>query len=80
MNDYSVQQSHPDHALAIQIGSRYFAKFGKKGQVMTAWCLAGAKLFRIDCTGGNELIARLTKKRVKFTVRRVAAQICATGS
>jgi len=31
---------------AIKIGSRFFYGFGKKKQVMTAWCLAGAKLFQ----------------------------------
>lgn len=32
-------------AYVVKIGDRYFTRFGKKGQLQTAWHLAGAKFF-----------------------------------
>lgn len=32
-------------AVVIKIGNRFFSSFGKKGNVLTAHSLAGAKLF-----------------------------------
>lgn len=34
-------------AYVIKIGNRFFCKFGKGNRVMTAWCLAGSKLFQV---------------------------------
>ena len=34
-----------DIAIAIKIDERFFYGFGKSGRVITAWSLAGAKLF-----------------------------------
>ena len=33
-----------DQAYVFKIGDRYFHKFGKKGQVLTAYWLAGARM------------------------------------
>lgn len=38
-----------DRALVIKVGERYFVRYGKRGQVLTAWSLAGARLF-LPCT------------------------------
>lgn len=35
-------------ACVIRIGDRYFCQFGKQKRVITAWALAGAKLFLDD--------------------------------
>jgi len=48
-----------DSAVAISIGNRWFYGFGSKGQVKTAWCLAGAKLFG---RWGNEEIDKVEKR------------------
>ncbi|NAW64533.1 hypothetical protein [Photobacterium halotolerans] len=34
-----------NEVLVIRIGNRFFCGFGKAGRVLTAWSLAGAKLF-----------------------------------
>lgn len=46
-------------ALAIRVGDRYFYAFGKKGRVLTAWSLAGAKLFRFK---DEKLIERVRRR------------------
>lgn len=33
--------------VVLKIGTRYFYRFGKNGRVLTAWSLAGAKLFQM---------------------------------
>jgi hypothetical protein len=33
-------------AYVIVLGGRFFYKFGRLGQVQTAWCLAGAKMYQ----------------------------------
>lgn len=53
--------SHTTNAAqAIRIGDRYFRGFGKGGRVLTAWTLAGAKLFRPD-DPHTDLQSTLTK-------------------
>lgn len=46
-------------AIALRIGSRWFHRFGRKKQVLTAWTLAGATLFhcRSDAMAMSEAIA-----------------------
>lgn len=34
-----------DRATAIKVGQRYYVRHGKRGRVITAWSLAGARLF-----------------------------------
>lgn len=59
-------------AAVLVINRRYFYKFGKKGQVLTAWTLAGAKLFqefdRIDLERAKD---RLREKSKRFTQHQV---------
>ena len=37
-------------ALALKIGERYFVRHGKRGRAITAWSLAGARLFLPNTT------------------------------
>jgi hypothetical protein len=55
-------------ALVIKIDDRYFSKFGKKGQVQTAWSLAGAEVFMNSLT---PVLNKLDEKGKKYTVERV---------
>lgn len=38
-------KSDANKAVVIFVGDRYFSRFGYRGRLQTAWCLAGAKLF-----------------------------------
>jgi hypothetical protein len=62
------------NTLAIRIGDRYFSGFGKKSRLITAWHLAGAKLFiedkfRTDISKTEEI---LINKSIAFDVITVA--------
>ncbi|NVJ61837.1 MAG: hypothetical protein HWE27_15700 [Gammaproteobacteria bacterium] len=54
----------------IMLNGRYFSRFGKKGQVQTAWCLAGAKSFNESCDL-NPVLKKLDEKGKKYTVERI---------
>lgn len=59
-------------AYVIKIGDRYFTEFGKKGQVLTAWSLAGAETFL-----GNDVdvvINKLNAKGKKYSVEVIEVQ------
>ncbi|ODZ31786.1 hypothetical protein BBN02_21585 [Vibrio parahaemolyticus] len=60
-----VKQAH-----VIKISGRYFSKFGKKGQVQTAWTIAGAKLF-VCCLKLQEALSMLDSKEMKYIVKHV---------
>ncbi|MFZ5692431.1 MAG: hypothetical protein ACOY5F_14375 [Pseudomonadota bacterium] len=64
------------HARAILIGDRFFYRFGKSGQFITAWCLAGATLYQ---SGTDHDIApvlrRLEKAGRRFRVITITAEI-----
>ncbi|MCL8385511.1 hypothetical protein [Xanthobacter aminoxidans] len=53
-------------ARAIMIGDRFFCRFGKVGQVQTAWSLAGAQLYLPDThhhiNADTSRLDRLAKK------------------
>ena len=36
---------NPHLAIAVVIEDRYFSSLGKRGQVLTAWSIAGARLW-----------------------------------
>lgn len=55
-------------ALVIKIDGRYFSKFSKKGQVQTAWSLAGAEVFLNSL---KSVLNKLDEKGKKYTVERV---------
>lgn len=55
----------------IMIDGRYFSNFGKKGQVLTAWSLAGAEVFLGDMA---PVLKKLDEKGKKYTVRLVEVQ------
>jgi hypothetical protein len=57
------------YAYVIQIGERFFYKFGKGGRVMTAWCLAGGKLYQsIDIEKLNYVTDKLDAVNKKYTI------------
>ncbi|ELC0724470.1 hypothetical protein RII71_002399 [Vibrio parahaemolyticus] len=58
-----VKQAH-----VIKISGRYFSKFGKKGQVQTAWSLAGAEVFLSSLL---PVLKKLDEKGKKYTVERI---------
>lgn len=42
---FSERETIRTTAVVIEVGDRFFRGLGKKGQIQTAWSLAGAKLF-----------------------------------
>lgn len=54
----------------IMLSGRYFSRFGKKGQVQTAWSLAGAKTFNESCDL-NPVLKKLDEKSKKYTVEQI---------
>lgn len=58
-----VKQAH-----VIKISGRYFSKFGKKGQVQTAWSLAGAEVFLSSLA---PVLKKLDEKGKKYTVELI---------
>lgn len=59
--------------ILIHVGGRkrWFAGFGKIGQLRTAWSLAGARLWQPGDVGYRDIaptLARLRKKRADFRV------------
>ncbi|MCY9853148.1 hypothetical protein [Vibrio mediterranei] len=54
----------------IMMNGRYFSNFGKKGQVQTAWSLAGAKRFNIG-RDLNPVIAKLEEKGKTYTIEQI---------
>lgn len=54
-------------ALALKVGDRFFCRIGDKGQVLTAWHLAGAKLF-MSRNDAIPTMATLAKKKKTFEI------------
>lgn len=59
-------------AWAIQIENRWFYKFGKHGQILTAWSLAGARLLQTHEV--DEIYNGLEKKGKQPTVRLIGVE------
>lgn len=47
-------------SIMVKDGRRYFDRFGVKGQVLTAWCLAGAAV--LDETKAKDVAAMLVNR------------------
>lgn len=60
-------------AYVIKIGDRYFTEFGKKGQVLTAWSLAGAETF-LGAERMDVVINKLNAKGKKYSVEVIEVQ------
>ena len=59
-------------AFVLKIGNRYFCRFGKNGQVQTAWSLAGAMFFMdAVCSQYKDVVRVLDCKGKNFVVVRV---------
>ena len=56
-----------EKAKTIMINDRYFHDFGKKGQVLTAWSVGGAKLF-VYADTLDAVLKKLDEKRKKYQV------------
>lgn len=62
------------HAMAVvKIKGRYFYGFGKRGQVLTAWSLTGAKFFGIASQELASVVGALVERRKGFEVMRLEA-------
>lgn len=57
-------------AKVIMINGRYFYDFGVKGQVKTAYSIAGAKMFIESCSL-NSMLNKLDEKRKRYTVEQI---------
>ncbi len=57
-------------AYVIKMGNRYFCGFGRKGQVMTAWCLTGATLF-MSLSPKHSILQKLQEKKKRFKVVKI---------
>ncbi|KQQ97433.1 hypothetical protein [Massilia sp. Leaf139] len=63
---------HKDEAVVVKLKGRYFYGFGRKGQVLTAWSLVGARLFRAGACDLREVVGKLVAKRRSFEVMVIA--------
>ncbi|EGU37072.1 hypothetical protein [Vibrio scophthalmi] len=66
----SVVENQAKQAKAIMINGRYFYDFGVKGQVKTAYSIAGAQMF-IDSCSLNAVLNKLDEKRKSYTVEQI---------
>lgn len=57
-------------AYVVKIGDRYFSRFGKKGQVQTAWHLAGATFF-MNKANLEDLEEKLQEKGKSYQVVKI---------
>ncbi len=62
--------SYAHRAIALKIGDRFFHRIGSKGQVLTAWHVAGAELF-MDKASAIPTMAKLSEKKKKFEIIKV---------
>jgi hypothetical protein len=62
-----------EHAFVVRVAGRYFYGFNKRGHIMTAWSLPGAKLF----SDAREAIAveRLAKMRGRESRTEIVAPL-----
>lgn len=60
-------------AYVIKIGDRYFTNFGKKGQCLTAWALAGAESF-LDPQRLKLVLSKLDEKGKEYSVELITVQ------
>lgn len=75
MTEYKAMiNAKAHHAIVLQVGDRYFCKYAKK-RVTTAWCLAGAQMFRDDVPERIERIEKVLKEKGYKSVRKVISVI-----
>ncbi|MEL7291517.1 MAG: hypothetical protein AAGJ88_04270 [Pseudomonadota bacterium] len=60
-------------AWVIEINGRFFYEFGKKGQVKTAWGIAGSEMFFCR-TALQQTLSKLDDKKKNYTVKLVEVQ------
>ncbi|HHF0503368.1 TPA: hypothetical protein ACPHRY_002684 [Vibrio antiquarius] len=60
-------------AWVIEINGRFFYEFGKKGQVKTAWRIAGSEMFFCR-TALKQTLSKLDDKKKNYTVKLVEVQ------
>ncbi|WP_281222791.1 hypothetical protein [Photobacterium sanguinicancri] len=63
-----------DQAKVIKIGHRFFCRFGKHGQVLTAWSLAGAEIYA-DSRVAESVIEALKAKGKKPQLLTVTLEV-----
>ena len=66
-----IELKHRYETIIIQVGERYFRKWGKNGSCQTAWCVAGAKHFQlIDRDRVYAISYELHKRRKRHSILR----------
>jgi hypothetical protein len=60
-------------AVCIMFNDRYFCKFGKKGQVQSAWSLAGATLFSEEDFRLDDICAKMETKGYDPQIVQISA-------
>ncbi|MEZ8409554.1 hypothetical protein AB6C88_17240 [Vibrio splendidus] len=66
MSFYEQAQSR---AVVIKLGDRFFSGFGKQQRVLTAWSLAGARLFlSVHDDRVKDTLEKLDEKKKKYEV------------
>jgi len=62
-----------DNAIVLEIGERFYCGVNKNKQIMTAWSLAGAKLFCSWNMKEINAVEQLLKKRGKSSKRIIVS-------
>ena len=65
-----MKYNNRNETIVLEIGNRFFARFGKTGRVMTAWSLSGAYTFAPWRDEINNIEAKLIAKK-KNPIRRI---------
>lgn len=62
--DNVLDTGNADRAFAIKVRGRYFSRFGKTGNVLTAWSIAGARLYLVGGAGYEiaEAVRRIRRR------------------
>ena len=64
-----------NNAFVIKINDRYFSGFSKSGSALTAWSLAGAKMYMPFTDENNEWLnndlKKLSDKKKEYVVKKI---------
>ncbi|WP_215407655.1 hypothetical protein [Vibrio gigantis] len=66
----TIVENPTKQVKVIMIDDRFFYDFGKKGQVLTAWGMGGARTFTESCSL-NPILKKLDEKKKKYKVEQI---------